>query len=169
MALVDKEKKVKKTVEKAAPEKQNYEIQSGIDMNKAFYLRKEDAKPQWRLIDAQGQILGRLATELATILRGKDKAIYTPHTMSGDYIVIINADKVVLTGKKMEQKEYIRYSGWIGGKKTEIAKDIMAKHPDRILELAVKRMLPRNKLSDEAMRRLLIYAGNEHPHKAQIG
>lgn len=169
MASVEKEKAVKNTIKKDAIEKSNYAIQSGIDMNKTFYLRKEDAIPKWRLIDAEGQVLGRLATDLATILRGKDKAIYTPHTASGDYIVIINAEKVVLTGKKLEQKEYIRYSGWIGGKKTETAKEVMNKHPERIIEMAVKRMLPRNKLSDAVMRRLLIYAGSEHPHKAQIG
>lgn len=163
MAPVDKANKVKR-----APVKKTEMIQSGLDMNKTFYLRKEDAKPKWRLIDAQGQVLGRLATEIATILRGKDKPMYTPHTLGGDYIVIINAEKIVLTGNKLKNKEYIRYSGWIGGKKTETAEEIMKKHPDRIIELAVKRMLPRNKLNDAVMRRLLIYAGSEHPHLAQI-
>jgi len=139
-----------------------------MDMNRAFFVRKEDAKPKWRLIDAEGQILGRLATEIATILRGKDKAVYTPHTNTGDYIVIVNADKVVLSGNKMQDKIYVRYSGWIGGKKEETAQELAKKHPEKLIELAVKRMLPRNKLNRQVMRRLLIYPGNEHPHKAQI-
>jgi len=139
-----------------------------MDMNKAFFLRKEDAKPKWRVIDAQDQILGRLATQIAESLRGKDKAIYTPHTMSGDYIIIINAEKIKLSGDKMENKEYNRYTGWIGGYKTEYAKDVLVKHPDRLIELAVKRMLPKNKLANDFMRRLKIYAGAEHPHQAQV-
>lgn len=139
-----------------------------MDMNKAFFLKKEDAHPKWRVIDAQDKVLGRLATELANILRGKDKANYTPHTLGGDYIVIINAEKVKLTGNKINNKEYHSYSGWIGGYKTATAREVMEKHPDRLIEMAVKRMLPKNKLSDQCMRRLLIYAGSEHPHQAQV-
>lgn len=139
-----------------------------IDMNSAFYLKNEARRPQWHLVDADGEVLGRLATQIANRLRGKDKAYFTPHTDSGDYIVVINAEKVVLTGNKMTDKRYDSYSGWIGGLKSLTANQVMEKHPDRLIELAVKRMLPKNTLSRHMMRKLLIYAGAEHPHKAQI-
>lgn len=139
-----------------------------MDMNKSFFLRKEDRAPKWRVIDANGKILGRLATQIADALRGKDKANYTPHTDGGDYVVVINADKVVLTGKKMAQKEYITYSGWQGGKKVTLAKDMLRKHPTQILHLAVKRMLPKNRLSDQAIKKLKLYVGTVHPHIAQV-
>lgn len=139
-----------------------------MDMNKTFFLRKEDRAPKWRVIDANGLILGRLATKIADALRGKDKAIYTPHTDCGDYIVVINADKVVLTGKKLVQKEYINYTGWMGGKKVIMAKDMLRKHPTKVLQLAVKRMLPKNKLSDQIIKKLKLYVGTTHPHIAQI-
>lgn len=139
-----------------------------MDMNKTFFLRKEDRAPKWRVIDANGLILGRLATQIADGLRGKDKAIYTPHTDCGDYIVVINADKVVLTGKKLVQKEYINYTGWMGGKKVIMAKDMLKKHPTKILQLAVKRMLPKNKLSDQIIKKLKLYVGTTHPHTAQV-
>ena len=139
-----------------------------MNMNRSFTLKKEDRKPQWRVIDAQGKILGRLATQIADILRGKDKPYYTPHTDSGDYVVVINAEKVVLSGSKMKDKEYISYSGWIGGKKVKTAREIMEKHPERIIEYAVHGMLPKNKLNREIIKKLKIYAGEEHPHKAQI-
>ena len=117
-----------------------------MNMNRSFVLKKEDRKPQWRVIDAKGQVLGRLATQIADILRGKDKPFYTPHTDSGDYVVIINAEKIVLTGNKLEDKEYVRYSGWMGGQKITTAQEMLAKHPERIIEHAVKGMLPKNKL-----------------------
>lgn len=140
-----------------------------MDMNRSFNLRKEDRKPIWRVIDAEGKVVGRLATEIATILRGKDKALYTPHTDSGDYVVVINANKVVFTGSKMEQKEYIRYTGWIGGIKVATPKELVAKqHPDRIIMHAVKGMLPKNRLSRQLLRKLRIFAGAEHSHKAQV-
>ncbi|QQR53474.1 50S ribosomal protein L13 [bacterium] len=136
-------------------------------MNKAFYLKKEDRAPKWRVIDAEGKILGRLATQIADALRGKDKPYYTPHTDCGDYVVVINADKVVMTGQKMSDKEYVTYSGWMSGKKVTLAKDLMKKHPTKIVELAVKRMLPKNTLNSDIYRKLKVYAGSEHPHKAQ--
>lgn len=139
-----------------------------MDMNRTFFLKKEDEKPKWRVIDANGEILGRLATQIAEMLRGKDKAIYTPHSLAGDYVVIINADKIKLTGNKLEGKVYERYSGWIGGYKTETAKEVLNKHPERIIEHAVKLMLPKNKLNKEFMRRLKVYAGAEHPHQGQV-
>jgi large subunit ribosomal protein L13 len=139
-----------------------------MDMNKAFFLTKEQAKPQWRILNADGKILGRLATEISNMLRGKDRAVYTPHTMSEDYIVIINADKIKLSGNKMDTKIYDRYTGWIGGYKTETAGQMLAKHPERLIELAVKRMLPKNRSNKYFMRRLKVYTGTEHPHIAQV-
>jgi large subunit ribosomal protein L13 len=139
-----------------------------MDMNKSFRLHKENSAPSWRVIDAEGQVLGRLATYVADALRGKDKAFYTPHTDSGDYIVIINAEKIVLTGNKLEGKIYDRYSGWMGGYKVTSAKDMLAKKPEFLLEHAVKGMLPKNKLSDQIIKKLKVYAGSEHPHKAQV-
>jgi large subunit ribosomal protein L13 len=142
-----------------------------MDMNRTFFLRKEDANPQWRLIDAKGKVLGRLATEIADILRGKDQAEYTPHTHSGDYVVVINASQIVLTGNKLDGKEYLTYSGYMGGQKSKTARQIMEKNPERLIELAVKRMLPRiNKsaLSRSTLKKLKVYAGSEHPHAGQI-
>lgn len=139
-----------------------------MKMNKAFFLRKEDAKPNWRLVDAQNEVVGRLATRIANILRGKDKAEYTPHTETGDYVIVVNADKLVLTGNKLEQKTYETYSGYIGNKKFLTAKQIMAKDPTRIIELAVKGMLPKNKISRQLLRKLRVYVGDQHPHGAQI-
>jgi len=135
-----------------------------MNMNQAFFLRKEDSQPKWRIIDAQDKILGRLATEIVTILRGKDKAYFTPHTDCGDYIVLINAEKVYLSGDKWDIKEYARYSGWHSGLKITKAKDMK---PEEIIQLAVKRMLPKNKLADKLLAKLKIYVGAEHPHKAQ--
>lgn len=139
-----------------------------MDMNRAFFLRKEDTNAQWRVVDADGKVLGRLATEIADILRGKDQATFTPHTDSGDYVVVINASKIVLTGNKWEDKEYITVSGWMGGKKVKSAKQVFAKDPARIIQLAVKRMLPKNILSRAIFKKLKVYADANHPHAAQI-
>lgn len=139
-----------------------------MDMNKTFFLRKEDRLPKWKLIDAQGQVLGRLATQIADALRGKDKAIYTPQTDAGDYVVVINAEKIVLTGNKMEDKTYERYSGWIGGLHVVTPKELLKKHPERIIEHAVKGMIPKTKMGDAMLSKLRVYAGSEHPHKAQV-
>lgn len=138
------------------------------DMNKAFFMKKEARDPKWRLIDADGKVLGRLATEITNIIRGKDKPEYTPHTDTGDYVVVINAEKIVLTGNKWEDKEYQRYSGWVGGLKITTAQQMLDKHPERLIELAVKGMLPDNKIADAMIKKLKVYAGSEHPHKAQI-
>jgi len=138
-------------------------------MNRIFYPRKEDADPKWHVIDAKGRVLGRLATQVAEILRGKNKPLYTPHTDYGDYVVIINAEKIVLTGNKMEDKEIVTYSGWIGGQKVTKAKDLLKKHPTRLIELAVRGMMPKNRLSRQMYKKLKVYAGTEHPHKAQVG
>jgi len=138
-----------------------------MNMNKTFYPRKEDVVAGWSHIDAEGKVLGRLATFVADRLRGKDKAHFTPHTDCGDYVVITNADKIVLSGDKWEDKEYVTVSGWMGGKKETSAKDLHAKHPTHLIELAVKRMLPKNKLSRQIIKKLKVYAGSEHPHFAQ--
>lgn len=139
-----------------------------MDMNRAFNLRVEDQEPRWRLVDASGKIVGRLATQIADALRGKDRAQFTPHADAGDYVVVINADKIVFTGKKMEQKIYQKYSGYIGNRTELTAGQIMEKHPERIIEHAVKGMLPKNRLSRQLLRKLRVYAGAEHPHAAQL-
>jgi len=136
--------------------------------NKAFFKKKEDRDPQWILIDAEGKVLGRLATQIADTLRGKNKPEYTPHTDCGDYVVVINAEKIVMTGKKMTDKIYDRYTGWMGGYKTQTAKEVMEKHPTKLIELAVERMLPKNRLRKDIFKKLKVYAGSEHPHGAQL-
>jgi large subunit ribosomal protein L13 len=138
-----------------------------MNMNKAFYPRKEDVVAGWCHIDAEGKVLGRLATFVADRLRGKDKAHYTPHTDCGDYVVITNAEKIVLSGDKWEDKDYVTVSGWKGGKKETAAKDLHKKHPTHLVELAIRRMLPKNKLSRQIIKKLKVYAGSEHPHVAQ--
>jgi large subunit ribosomal protein L13 len=138
-----------------------------MNFNKTFFLKKEEVEPSWRVIDAQGKVLGRLATEIADTLRGKDKASYTPHTSPSAYVVVINAEKIVLTKDKMDKKIYTSYSGWIGGLKELTARQVMQKDPTRLITHAVKGMLPKNRLSDAVLRNLKVYAGSEHPHTAQ--
>lgn len=140
-----------------------------MDMNKAFYLRKEDRNPQWRVMDAQGQSLGRLAVQVANALRGKDQAMYTPHTDSGDYVVVINASAIVLTGNKWDQKEYISHSGYLGNRKVLTAKQMFEKDPTAIIIKAVKLMLPKNTLNKQILKKLKVYVGAEHKHVAQVG
>ena len=139
-----------------------------MDMNKSFVLKKEERDPQWHVIDATDKILGRLATRVADILRGKNKPEYTPHTDSGDYVVITNCEKIKLSGNKMKDKIYTSYSGWIGGKKERSAEQIMKKDPTRLIRFAVKGMLPKNKLSAQVLSKLKVYVGDQHPHKAQV-
>ena len=137
-------------------------------MNRMFNLRKEDAQPRWHLVDAKGKILGRLATEIADLLRGKGKPTYTPHSANGDYVVVINAEKVVLTGNKFEDKIYQRVTGWIGGKKEVTAKHVLNTHPERIVEHAVAGMMADNIINDRMIKNLKVYAGMEHPHQAHF-
>jgi len=127
----------------------------------------ESLDPQWYVIDAADQRLGRLATAIARILRGKNKAIYTPHMDTGDFVIVINAEKVVVTGKKRSQKLYRRHSGRPGGMKTETFDQLQARIPERIIEHAVKGMLPKNSLGRKLFTKLKVYAGAEHPHQAQ--
>ncbi len=139
-----------------------------MDMNKAFFPKTESRKPQWQVVDAKGQILGRLATQIADMLRGKNKPHYTPHVDMGDYVVVTNAELIELTGNKWEGKEYARYTGYIGGYKVRTAKEMLKLHPEDIILLAVQRMLPKNKLSRQIIKKLKVYTGSTHPHKAQI-
>lgn len=139
-----------------------------MDINRAFYLRVEDRKPQWILVDAADKTLGRLSTEIARVLTGKTHPWYTPHTDSGDYVVVINAERVHLSGDKMAQKIYQRYSGWVGGLKETTAAAMLKKHPTYLIEHAVKGMLPKNKLARKQIRKLKVYAGDQHPHAAQL-
>lgn len=134
---------------------------------KTVSMRAEDVRRNWVVIDAQDQVLGRLATEVARRLRGKHKAEYTPHVDTGDFVVIINADKVRVTGNKMTDKMYWRHSGYPGGIKSISFEKLRAEHPTRPIEKAVKGMLPRNPLGRAMFRKLKIYAGAEHPHAAQ--
>lgn len=137
-------------------------------MNKStHYAKPGEVERKWVLIDADGVTLGRLATKAAMILRGKNKPQYTPHTDTGDFVVIINADKVVLTGNKADAKFYWRHSGYLGGLKTESYKDAMAKKPEWVVEHAVKGMLPHTTLGRKQGMKLKVYAGPEHPHAAQ--
>jgi len=136
-------------------------------MSKTFMQRKEDVVRNWYVVDATDVVLGRLSTEVATVLKGKQKPTFTPHVDGGDYVVVVNADKVTLTGNKQEGKLYYRHSGHYGGLKTTTAGEMMAKFPDRVIELAIKGMLPKGTLGANMLRRLYVYAGNEHPHAAQ--
>ena len=130
-------------------------------------VRKEDVQRKWYVIDAEGETVGRMSTQIATILRGKNKPSFTPHTDTGDYIIVINADKVRFTGDKMNQKVYLTYSLHPGGQKSVFAKDLMVKKPIKIVEEAVKCMLPKTKLGRAMFKKLFVYAGAEHPHTAQ--
>lgn len=140
-----------------------------MDMNKSFVMRKENRAPEWHVVDASGKVLGRLCTEIATRLRGKDKAVFTPHTDGGDYIVVTNCEKIVLTGNKWDDKIYDFFSGYRGGLKQKTAKEMLQRDPRQIIILAVKRMLPKNRLSRSILKKLKVYVGNEHPHRAQVG
>lgn len=134
---------------------------------KTTSIKKSDVEKNWVLMDAQEQQLGRLASEVARLLRGKHKPTFTPHIDGGDYVIIVNAEKVQLTGDKWQKKMYYRHSGYVGGLKSFKAQDILNKRPERLLQLAVKGMLPRNKMRSKLLKHLKVYCGPEHPHAAQ--
>ncbi len=142
-----------------------------IKMNTTSYktISANDATVQkeWLLVDAENMVLGRMATKVAVLLRGKHKPYFTPHVDCGDNIIIINADKILLTGHKWDQKEYIRHTGYPGGQRSLTATQVMKKYPTRIVEHAIKGMLPKNRLGRELFRNLAVYAGPDHPHEAQ--
>ena len=134
---------------------------------KTFSAKPEKVERKWYVIDAQNLVLGRLAVEIANRLRGKNKTNFSPHVDTGDYIIVVNANKIRLTGKKLTDKIYYRHTGYPGGIKSMTAKEMLARKPQRLLELAVKRMLPKNRLGDAMYRKLNVYASPEHPHVAQ--
>ena len=134
---------------------------------KTYYAKPSEVEREWVLIDAENQILGKVAVKAAQILRGKHKPTFTPHIDTGDYVVIVNADKVRLTGNKASEKRYYRHSGYPGGLKSESFTEAMAAHPERVVEHAVKGMLPKNTLGRAQGMKLKVYAGPDHPHAAQ--
>jgi large subunit ribosomal protein L13 len=134
---------------------------------KSYMARPLEVERRWYVVDAEGKTLGRLATEIAKVLRGKNKPQYTPHVDTGDFVVVVNAEKVVVTGKKAEQKVYRRHSGYPGGLKTTTYEQMMERRPTEILRKAVKGMMPKTRLARQQLRKLKIYAGPEHPHAAQ--
>ena len=137
-------------------------------MKKYTYSAKAcDNKRKWWVVDAQGAVLGRLASSIASRLRGKHNPLYTPHVDTGDWVIVVNAEKLVLTGRKLEQKKYYRHSGYIGGLKTITAKKLMEKRPEDLVRFAVKGMLPKNRLGRKLFKKLKVYSGDQHPHVAQ--
>lgn len=136
-------------------------------MYKTYYPKAGEIERKWYLVNAEGEVLGRLASQIAAILRGKHKAQFTPHLDVGDFVVVINADKVRLSGRKAESKSYFSHSGYMGGERIRSYRELLTKHPERILEKAVKGMLPHNKLSRKQLHKLKVYSGPEHPHQAQ--
>jgi len=134
---------------------------------KTISANKATVKKEWLLIDAEGQVLGRLASKIAKLIRGKHKPYFTPHVDCGDHVVVINADKIKMTGNKLTDKKYYWHTQYPGGLKSIKAGDLLAKHPERVLELAVKRMLPKNRLGRQLFKNLHVYAGTEHKHEAQ--
>jgi large subunit ribosomal protein L13 len=134
---------------------------------KTVSANKATVKKEWILVDAENEAVGRLASKVAYILRGKHKTDFTPHVDAGDNVIIINAEKVKFSGKKIDDKEYVRYTGYPGGQRFATPKELLAKHPERILEYAIHGMLPKTKLGDQLRRNVFIYAGANHPHEAQ--
>lgn len=148
-------------------------------MTKSFLLKAEEVRPQWYVVDGSDQIVGRLAVKIATVLMGKHKPTYTPHVASGDFVIVVNAEKVRFSGnriahpthpnftEKLANKTYESFTGYAGGRKVLTGADVLEKNPTRILYEAVRRMLPKNKLRSKMLQRLKLYAGSEHPHQAQ--
>ena len=134
---------------------------------KTFSAKAEDIERNWYIVDATDKTLGRMASEIATILRGKHKPIFTPHVDTGDYVIVINAEKLHVTGRRMDEKRYYRHSGYPGGLRSRTLRQMLAQYPDRVVREAVRRMLPKNNLGRHMLKKLKVYAGSEHPHEAQ--
>jgi large subunit ribosomal protein L13 len=134
-----------------------------------YFPKPGEVEGNWKVVDATGQTLGRLARDIAVWLQGKDKPSYTPHTITGDFVVVVNAARIRTTGHKTTQKYYYRHSGYVGNLKSMRLRELLETRPDRVIELAVKGMLPRNHMGRQMLRRLKVYAGPEHPHQAQVG
>jgi large subunit ribosomal protein L13 len=136
-------------------------------MNATFMPNPQNVDRKWYVVDAEGMTLGRLASEVAKVLRGKNKPIFTPHEDCGDFVIVVNAEKIKVTGKKLDQKIYYHHSDYVGGMKEASLREMIAKHPDRVIELAVKGMLPKGPLGRQMYKKLFVYAGPEHKHEAQ--
>ncbi|HEX42137.1 MAG TPA: 50S ribosomal protein L13 [Phycisphaerales bacterium] len=134
---------------------------------KSYMAKKHEVEQKWLLVDAEGLVLGRLAAQVAPILMGKNKPTYTPHIDTGDFVVIVNADKIKVSGKKAEQKEYDSYTRYPGGRKIRTFAEMLANRPEKIIQLAVRRMLPKSKLGGQMLKKLKVYRGPEHEHQAQ--
>ncbi|MBP8626759.1 MAG: 50S ribosomal protein L13 [Syntrophorhabdaceae bacterium] len=137
-------------------------------MNDTYFAKSEDVKKNWYVVNADGQILGRLAARIAVILRGKDKPTFTPHVDTGDFVVVVNAEKIKLTGKKLSQKNYARHSGYPGGLRVFNAKTMLERKPEDVIKIAVRGMLPKNILGRKLIKKLKVYRGSGHPHMAQM-
>ncbi len=134
---------------------------------KTFLAKKETVQPKWHIVDAEGQVLGRLAVKIANVLRGRHKTTYTPHVDTGDYVIVVNAEKVVVTGKKEDQKKYMFFSGYVGGESYRTITEQRTRNPQFIIQHAVKGMLPKNRLARQMLKKLRVFAGPEHTHEAQ--
>ncbi|KLO21812.1 50S ribosomal protein L13 [Marinitoga sp. 1197] len=140
---------------------------ASIMTQKSYLAKNEEVERKWYVVDATGKSLGRLASQIARVLQGKHKPTYTPHVDTGDYVIVINAEKIILTGKKWTQKKYYRHTGYPGGIKEQTAKEILEKYPERLIEKAVKGMLPKTTLGRHMFKKLKVYSGSNHPHEAQ--
>ncbi|MBI5420286.1 MAG: 50S ribosomal protein L13 [Deltaproteobacteria bacterium] len=136
-------------------------------MKKTEYFTRDEANQVWHVVDAKDKVLGRLATKVAEVLRGKHKPTFTPNADVGDFVIVVNADKVKLTGRKMTEKVYYRHTGYMGGLKSTTPEKVLKQHPERLIEWAVKGMLPKSRLGDRLFTKLKVYAGPDHPHQAQ--
>lgn len=134
---------------------------------KTYWTKEEDVEREWFVVDAEGQTLGRLASQIAAVLRGKHKPTYNPSVDTGDFVIVVNAEKIHTTGRRLDQKKYYTHSGYVGGLKEITLRDQLEKYPERVIQSAVKGMLPKNVLGRKMIRKLKVYAGPEHPHKAQ--
>jgi large subunit ribosomal protein L13 len=132
-----------------------------------YFAKAGDVTPDWHVVDADGKVLGRMASDIATVLMGKHRPEYTPHVDCGDYVVVTNASKIRVTGRKLDQRMKMRYSGYPGGLKADPLRKVIERHPERVVEDAVRRMLPKNRLGRQMFKKLKVYAGPEHPHHAQ--
>lgn len=136
-------------------------------MTKTYMAKPGEVEAQWHLVDAEDKVLGRLATHIATILQGKHRPTYTPHVDTGDFVVVVNAEKVTVTGKKLDQKVYRRFTDYVGSMKTKTVRQMLESRPERVITEAVRRMLPRTKLGKKMLKKLKVYPGPDHPHEAQ--
>ncbi len=144
-------------------------MQAIMKRTSTYFPKPGEVPAQWRVIDVTGLTLGRIARDISVALQGKDKPSYTPHTLTGDFVVVLNASRIRVTGRKLLQKTYYRHSGYVGNLKSFKLRDVLESHPERVITLAVKGMLPRNHQGRQMLRRLKVYAGGEHPHQPQTG